>query len=152
MHAPYMHLSMFLSLNALTPLLALPLCTQHSTAQQQVATCLCDVQSEVATVDLDQGRVVRRFKGIGTKSHGLVWWRDSLLMLDSGGGSLIRLDPSNGSWTPLYKVSPHTLPPLLWPCHRLPSAPRALANQWGACLPRTMARAAEGPVFDESYL
>lgn len=99
---------------------------EHSMAKWQMVTCLSAVQSEVVMVDLAQGRVVRRLKGIGTKSHGLVWWQDSLLMLDSDGGALIRVHPSDGSWTSLYKVlCRHDCPP---PVYLLPVAFRAVPN------------------------
>lgn len=60
--------------------------------------------SQVATVDLTEGRVLHRFKGIGRKSHGLVWWQGSLLVLNSEDGALIRVNPFDGSWATLYQV------------------------------------------------
>ncbi len=62
------------------------------------------VQSEVARVDLAAGRVVHRFRGLGTKSHGIVSWRGSLLMLDSDSGALIQVNPADGSYSTLYTV------------------------------------------------
>jgi hypothetical protein len=55
-------------------------------------------------VDLKARKVVRRFPGIGAKSHGLVAWRGSLLVLDSEGGRLLRVNPHNGTSTALYQV------------------------------------------------
>ena len=55
-------------------------------------------------MDLKARKVVRRFSGIGTKSHGLVAWRGSLLVLDSEGGQLLRVNPNNGTSTALYQV------------------------------------------------
>ena len=66
------------------------------------------MQSEVARVDLAAGRVVHRFLGLGIKSHCIVSWRDSLLMLDSDTGDLIKVNPADGSYTTLYTVHfPH---------------------------------------------
>lgn len=62
------------------------------------------LQSELVKVDLKTGTVARRFPGIGTKSHGLVAWRGSLLVLDSEGRRLLRVNPHNGSHTSLYQV------------------------------------------------
>ena len=64
----------------------------------------CCAQSELVKVDLKARKVVRRFHGIGTKSHGLVAWRGSLLVLDSEGGRLLRVDPHAGNHTTLHQV------------------------------------------------
>jgi hypothetical protein len=62
------------------------------------------VQSELVKVDLRARSVVQRFRGIGTKAHGLVAWRGSLLVLDSEGGRLLRVNPHNGTSATLYQV------------------------------------------------
>ncbi len=61
-------------------------------------------QSELVRVDLKTAAVTKRFKGVGTKSHAIVAWRGSLLVLDSEAGGLLRVNPHNGSHTTLWKV------------------------------------------------
>ena len=68
------------------------------------AAVLCCAQSELVKVDLKARKVVRRFHNIGTKSHGLVAWRGSLLVLDSEGGGLLRVNPHTGNHTTLHQV------------------------------------------------
>ena len=51
--------------------------------------------SEVALIDLETGRELRpRLTRVGTKSHGLVIYEDRFIMLNSGEGQLISVDPS----------------------------------------------------------
>ncbi len=62
------------------------------------------LQSELVRVDLQRGEVTKRLTGIGTKAHGIVAWRGSLLVLDSAAGGLLRVNPFNGSHTTLYQA------------------------------------------------
>ena len=51
--------------------------------------------SEVALIDLETGRELRpRLTKVGTKSHGLVVYEGRFIMLNSGEGQLISVDPS----------------------------------------------------------
>lgn len=77
----------------------------QSTLQTKVTCCsACCAQSELVKVDLKARKVARRFHDIGTRSHGLVAWRGSLLVLDSEGGRLLRVDPHAGNHTTLHQV------------------------------------------------
>jgi hypothetical protein len=85
-----------------------------STLQTNVTCCSAGcAQSELVKVDLKARKVVRRFHGIGTKSHGLVAWRGCLLVLDSEGGRLLRVKPHSGNHTTLYQVQLLTGSPTL---------------------------------------
>jgi len=47
--------------------------------------------SEVHIVDKFEGRIIRKIKNIGHEAHGLTFWNDSLVTLDSAGGKLVRI-------------------------------------------------------------
>ena len=53
-------------------------------------------------LDPATGAVERRLGGVGTKSHGLVFWEGSIVMLDSDGGALLRVHPAAGNATRLW--------------------------------------------------
>jgi hypothetical protein len=83
------------------------LCAQHS------VLCACGahatksrvcVQSLLAQVDLDSGIVVRRIRGVGTNSHGLVAWRGVFLMLSSKETALVTLDPETEHREVIWQV------------------------------------------------
>jgi hypothetical protein len=50
-------------------------------------------KSAVAQVDVPSGNVARRLTKVGNKSHGLSLWKGVIIMLSSGEGRLIRVDP-----------------------------------------------------------
>lgn len=49
------------------------------------------LQSVLAEVDLGSGEITRHVEGVGTKSHGLVFWDRFILVLDSEGGALLQV-------------------------------------------------------------
>ena len=51
--------------------------------------------SEVAVIDKFSGVSLRRFRNVGTSAHGLAFWRDSLIVLDSDGGQIVAITRSS---------------------------------------------------------
>eukprot|EP00929_Paragymnodinium_shiwhaense_P068114 TRINITY_DN34235_c0_g1_i2.p1 TRINITY_DN34235_c0_g1~~TRINITY_DN34235_c0_g1_i2.p1 ORF type:complete len:431 (-),score=75.61 TRINITY_DN34235_c0_g1_i2:79-1371(-) len=60
--------------------------------------------SRLVRVDLATGNWTRALTEIGKKSHGCVLWRDKFLLLSSGEGTLISVDP----------LAPNEPPSILW--------------------------------------
>ena len=56
-------------------------------------------------MDLQHDRVESRIKSVGTHAHGLVLWRDMLVLLDSGDSALVVVHPSSGSRNVIWRVS-----------------------------------------------
>lgn len=54
-------------------------------------------QSDIVRVDTTQEppAIAGRLEGVGTKAHGLVPWRNHLIMLDSDNGALIAVTPGD---------------------------------------------------------
>ncbi len=86
-------------------------------------------------MDLASGKELRRIGGIGSKAHGLTFWQNKVLTLDSEGGALVAVDTSkdpasNDHVEKLWQV---------WPLHTQ-SETAGMAGSWGAwrwlCMPR----------------
>ncbi len=67
----------------------------------------CTDQSDLVRVNLSlvPPAEVHRIKGVGLTAHGLVAWRDKFVMLDSGHGALVLLDPSTAIIEEVWRVS-----------------------------------------------
>ncbi len=55
-------------------------------------------------MDLQHDREESRLRSVGTHAHGLVMWRDMLLVLDSEDSALVAVNPSSGSSEVIWKV------------------------------------------------
>lgn len=86
-------------------------------------------------VDLASGKELRRIGGIGSKAHGLTFWQNKVLTLDSMGGALVAVDTSKD------RASSDHVEKLwqVWPLHTQSEA-AGMAGSWGAwrwlCIPR----------------
>jgi hypothetical protein len=49
--------------------------------------------SKVALVDLESGKRLREYEGIGEKVHGFVQWGDGFIILNSGAGQVCKFTP-----------------------------------------------------------
>lgn len=56
-------------------------------------------------MDLQHDREESRLRSVGTHAHGLVLWRDMLVLLDSEDSSLVVVHPSSGSRDVIWRVS-----------------------------------------------
>ena len=56
-------------------------------------------------VDLEHDREESRLRSVGTHAHGLVVWRDRLVVLDSEDSALVAVHPSSGSREIIWRVS-----------------------------------------------
>ncbi|CAD7696637.1 unnamed protein product [Ostreobium quekettii] len=61
-------------------------------------------QSQLAKIDLSSGMEVGRWNNVGVQSHGLVEWRYWFIMLDSGNGALLLVNPDNGRQMQIWKL------------------------------------------------
>ena len=55
-------------------------------------------------VDKESGSIMQRIENVGTMVHGLVAWQGVFVMLDSGSGKLITLDPVSKLRTVIWQV------------------------------------------------
>lgn len=62
------------------------------------------LQSQVVQVDLSTGKEVRRFRDIGSNSHGLVSWQNMFVMLSSKETTLILMNPADGNVEHIWSV------------------------------------------------
>ncbi|KAL4458606.1 hypothetical protein ABPG75_013471 [Micractinium tetrahymenae] len=66
--------------------------------------------SQLVEVDLTSGKELQRIGGIGAKAHGLTFWQNKVLTLDSEGGALVAVDTgkdpgSTGQVEKLWQVA-----------------------------------------------
>ncbi len=62
-------------------------------------------QSDIALVDLQHDREESRLHSVGTHAHGLVMWRDVLVVLDSEDSALIAVHWSSDRREVIWRVS-----------------------------------------------
>ena len=56
-------------------------------------------------MDLQRDREESRLHSVGTHAHGLVLWRDMLLVLDSEDSALVAVHPGSGRREVVWRVS-----------------------------------------------
>lgn len=62
------------------------------------------MQSLLAQIDIESGRIVRRIRNVGVNCHGLVAWQGQFVMLSSKNTALVTVDPDTEEVTTLWQV------------------------------------------------
>lgn len=65
------------------------------------------MQSMLVEVEVETGIELQRLSEIGFKSHGIVFWKDSIIALDSDNSALMRIDTELGTVTHLWAHDDH---------------------------------------------
>ena len=69
-----------------------------------ICTPACCLQSDIVLVNLEHGTEESRLLSAATHAHGLVLWRDKIVILDSEEGAVVVLEPSSGSRDIIWRV------------------------------------------------